>query len=140
MGTRVPVKHGSPLMISGSILTTDLLTPLNVQWNSETRKRFKKSFARRALDRRSPDKNSEAGQNFPKRMAPEWLGGYELRRLNAFQSCHRLPAFPLEFDPAFQNLTQCLCGLVARFAISPRTGKTAQLGINFRTVVDLLVP
>src|SRR5713101_2884104 len=52
MGTRVPVKHGSPLMISGSILTTDLLTPLNVQWNSETRKRFKKSFARRALDRR----------------------------------------------------------------------------------------
>ena len=60
MGTRVPVKHGSPLMISGSILTTDLLTPLNVQWNSGTRKRFKKSFARRALDRRSADKNSEA--------------------------------------------------------------------------------
>ena len=73
-------------------------------------------------------------------MAPEWLGGFELRRLNAFQSWQRLPAFQLEFDPAFQNLTQCLRGLVARFAISPRSGKTAQLGVNFRTVVDLLVP
>lgn len=72
-------------------------------------------------------------------MAPEWLGGFELRRLNAFQSWQRLPAFQLEFDPAFQNLTQCLRGLVARFAISPRSGKTAQLSINFRTVVDLLV-
>jgi phytoene dehydrogenase-like protein len=90
--------------------------------------------------RRSADKNSEAGQHFPKRMAPEWLGGFELRRLNAFQAWQRLPAFQLEFDPAFQNLTQCLRGLVARFAISPRSGKTAQLGVNFRTVVDLLVP
>jgi len=26
----VPAKHGAPLMISGSILTTDRLTPLNV--------------------------------------------------------------------------------------------------------------
>src|SRR5205823_14233423 len=90
--------------------------------------------------RRSANKNSEAGQNFAKRMAPEWLGGFELRRLNASQSWQRLPAFQLEFDPAFQNLTQCLRGLVARFAISPRSRKTAQLGVNFRTVVDLLVP
>ncbi len=73
-------------------------------------------------------------------MAPEWLGGFELRRLNAFQSWQRLPAFQLEFDPAFQNLAQCLRGLVAGFAISPCSGKTAQLGINFPTVVDLLVP
>ena len=73
-------------------------------------------------------------------MAPEWLGGFELRRLNASQSWQRLPAFQLEFDPAFQNLTQCLRGLVAGFAISPCSGKPAQLGINFLTVVDLLVP
>src|SRR5206468_10033696 len=87
-----------------------------------------------------PEKNSKAGRHFPKRMAPEWLGGYELRRLNAFQSWHPLPAFQLEFDPAFQHVTQCLRGLVARFAISPSTGKIAQLDINSCTVVDLLVP
>ncbi len=73
-------------------------------------------------------------------MAWGWLGGYELRRLNAFQSWQRLPAFQLEFDPAFQNLTQCLRGIGARFAISPCAGKIAQLGINSCTVVDLLVP
>ncbi len=73
-------------------------------------------------------------------MAREWLGGYELRPLNTFQSRQPLPAFQLEFDPAFQNLTQYFGGLVARFAISPRPGKIAQLGINSRTAVDLLVP
>jgi len=72
-------------------------------------------------------------------MASQWLGGYELRRLNAFQSWQRLPAFQLEFDPALQNLTQCLRGIVSRFAISPRTGKIAQLGVNSRTLVDLCV-
>ena len=56
--------------------------------------------------RGSAHENFEAGQNFPGRMAPEWLGGYELRRLNAFQSWQSLPAFQLELDPAFQNLTQ----------------------------------
>ena len=30
MGTRVPAKQGAPLIISGSILTTDWLTPPNV--------------------------------------------------------------------------------------------------------------
>ena len=51
--------------------------------------------------RRPADKNSEAGQNFPRRMASQRLGGYELRRLNAFQPWQPLPAFQLEFDPAF---------------------------------------
>src|SRR5438067_6922328 len=53
---------------------------------------------------RSPDKNSEAGQNFPKRMARDWLGGCELRRLNAFQSWQRLAPLQLELDPPFQHL------------------------------------
>jgi len=86
------------------------------------------------------EKHSEAGQYFPKRMAPESLGGCELRRLNALQSWQRLAAFQLKFDPAFQHLTQCLCGRVARFAISPSTRKIAQFGINSCAVVDLLVP
>ena len=66
-----------------------------------------------------------------KRMAPEWLGGYELRRLDALQSRQRLAAFQLKFDPAFHCLTQCLRSFVARFASSPSTRKIAQLGIIF---------
>ncbi len=73
-------------------------------------------------------------------MAREWLGGCELRRLNALQPRQRLAAFQLQFDPAFQHLTQCLRGLVARFAVSPSTWKIAELGINSGSVVDLIVP
>ena len=73
-------------------------------------------------------------------MAREWLGGCELRPLNALQSWQRLAAFQLKFDPALQHLTQCLRGGVARFAISPSTREIAQFGINSSAVVDLLVP
>src|SRR6266487_688395 len=40
MGTRVPAKQGAPLIISGSILTTDWLTPSNVGQGENYCKKF----------------------------------------------------------------------------------------------------
>ena len=48
IGTRVPAKHGAPLMISGSILTTDWLTFPNFGQTENYCKKQKSSFRRDA--------------------------------------------------------------------------------------------